>query len=293
MTKVDDERALAFAAERSHLLAVAFRILGSEIDAQDIVQEAWLRYARSDTARVNNLQAWLTTVVTRLCLDLLRRTRESLLDLEDFDRDLRSSDTPEDIAILAAELTEAFVVALDRLSPEQRVALVLHDVFGTPFEEVAHVLATTTGSAKKLASRARSRLAGDFPRSSRASDDAVAERVVCAFLTAAKEGNVDALVAVLHPDVTRTADPQALPHGSPQRVVGIEAVVAETRELRANARAARLASVDGRPGIVVEVDDAVVSALVLQIADGKVRHYDVVADPGRLARLRIERNHHL
>lgn len=287
MREVDDERATAFAAERPHLLAVAFRILGTDVDAQDVVQEAWVRYARSDTAGVDNLQAWLTTVVTRLCLDLLRRNREAPWDANDLDKGPSDANGPEDVAVLAAELTEAFVVTLDRLSPEQRVALVLHDVFGTPFDEVAHVLATTAGSAKKLASRARSRLRADLPRPRIRTADVEAREIVGAFLAAAREGDVDALVAVLHPDVSRTSDPQALPTGATQLIVGIDAVIAETRELQVNARSARLASVDGRPGIVIEIDGAVVTALMVQVADGRVRHYDVVADPHRLARLQI------
>jgi RNA polymerase sigma-70 factor (ECF subfamily) len=121
------------------------------VDAQDVVQEAWARYARAHVDDITNLQAWLTTVVTRLCLDLLRRTRERPRPSEDLEIEGEVVG-PEDVAVLAAELTEAFVVVLDRLTPEQRVALVLHDVFGTPFEEVARVLATTPGSAKKLAS---------------------------------------------------------------------------------------------------------------------------------------------
>lgn len=287
MGAVDDERGTAFAAARPHLLAVAFRILGTDVDAQDVVQEAWVRYARSDTAGVDNLQAWLTTVVTRLCLDLLRRTREVPLHADGLDKAPSHSNGPEDVAVLASELAEAVVVALDRLSPEQRVALILHDVFGIPFDEVARVLAKTTGSAKKLASRARSRLRADLPQPLRRTDDVAAREVVAAFLVAAREGDVDALVAVLHPDVTRTADPQALPTGATQLMVGIDAVIAETQQLQRNARAARLASVDGRPGIVIEIDDAVVTALVVEVAEGRVRHYDVVADPHRLALLHI------
>lgn len=288
MTDLDDARAGAFAAERPHLLAVAFRMLGSDADAQDVVQEAWGRYTRASVDDIANLQAWLTTVVTRLCLDVLRRTREQPSPADDLEVD-REVASPEDVAVLAAELTDAFVVVLDRLSPEQRVALVLHDVFGTPFEEVARVLATTPGSAKKLASRARGRLRGDLRHRSRSQgDDREAGRVVRAFLVAAREGDVDALVAILHPGITRTADPQALPPGAPQRAVGIAAVVAETRALQGNARAAELASIDGRPGIVLLADDVVVTALVVRVDEGRVRHYDVVADPARLGRLRIE-----
>lgn len=289
MSAVRAETDVAFVAERPHLMAVAFRILGSEADAQDVVQEAWARYARSDIDDVRNLQAWLTTVVTRLCIDLLRRTREAPCPEEDLAGRHTEGEGPEEVALLAAELTEAFVVVLGRLSPEQRVALVLHDVFGTPFDEVARILATTPGSAKKLASRARGRVRAGLSPEHRAAADVMAARgVVAAFLAAAQEGDLDGLVAVLHPEITRTADPQALPPGAPQRVAGIEAVAAGTRALQSRARSARLASIDGRPGIVISGAGEVVTALVVHVADGLVRHYDVVADPARLARLRIE-----
>ena len=284
-----DERTVAFAAERPHLLAVAFRILGSDADTQDVVQEAWARYEGAEVSAIRSTQAWLTTVVTRLCIDLLRRSRTVPCDDEQVFGDLPSRDDPEETALLAAELAEAFLVVLDRLSPEQRVAFVLHDVFGTPFEEVGHVLATTPGSAKTLASRARGRLRADLPyRRSEPGDIAAARPAVAAFLTAAQHGDVASLVGVLHPEITRTADPQALPSGAPQRACGVEAIVAETQSFQARAQAARLVTIDGSPGIAVMANGKVVTALVVVVADDLVRHYDVVADPARLARLRIE-----
>jgi len=280
------EQAEVFARERPHLLAVAFRILGSEADAQDVVQEAWTRYVRADTTGIRNAQAWLTTVVTRLCLDLLRRSRELPRRPEDLPPVAAGGD-PQEVALLAGELTEAVTVVLDELTPPQRVAFVLHDVFGMPFEEIARILGTTPGSAKKLGSRARGRLrrAAD-PRPD--ADPREARRVVGAFLKAAQEGDIDGLIAVLHPDVTRTADPQALPPGAAQRVRGVRTVVAETRALRDNARRARLATIDGRPGIAIWADGRPRTALIFRVAHGRIVHYDVVADPHRLARLHIE-----
>jgi RNA polymerase sigma-70 factor (ECF subfamily) len=284
------DRAAVFHRERPQLLAVAFRILGSDADAQDAVQEAWIRYARADLGGVRNVAAWLTTVVTRLCLDRLRRCRE---DPEE-PASLRPEPTaahegPEEVALLACELTEAFAVVLDELTPPQRVALVLHDVFGMPFDEVARVLDTTPGSAKKLASRARGRVrrtTGAPGADPDGSDDA--RRVADAFLRAARQGDVDALVRLLDPGVTRTADPQALPPGSAQRVTGARAVIRETRALRDNARRARTATIDGRPGIAVRSDGGLRAALVLHVEDGCIVHYDVVADPRRLALLHVE-----
>jgi RNA polymerase sigma-70 factor (ECF subfamily) len=283
----DADRVGVFGRERPHLLAVAFRILGSEADAQDVVQEAWIRYARADLGQVQNVPAWLTTVATRLCLDLLRRARECPCQPADLPvPPTGGAGSPEQVALLAGELTEAFAIVLDELTPPQRVALILHDVFGTPFDEVAHVLGTTPASAKKLAGRARERVRR--PASAPAADPRAARRVVSAFLRAAQEGDVDGLVGLLHPGVTRTADPQALPAGAAQRVSGAQAVVAETQAFRATAQRARVVTIDRQPGIAVMSDHDLRVALVFQVAGDRIAHYDVIADPQRLALLRIE-----
>ncbi|HWB38298.1 MAG TPA: sigma factor-like helix-turn-helix DNA-binding protein, partial [Rugosimonospora sp.] len=171
----------------------------------------------------------------------------------------------------------------EELTPPQRVALILHDVFGAPFEEIAHILGTTTESAKKLASRARGRVRRTAWPDVESTE---AHRVVSAFMKAARQGDIDGLVEVLHPDVTRTADPQVLRPGAPQRVRGRKAVVEETRMMQASAQRARLALIDGRPGIAVGTGPQ--AALVFHIADGLIVRYDVVADPLRLALLHIE-----
>ena len=296
MTGGDHEA--VFQRERPHLLAVAFRILGSDADAQDIVQEAWTRYATADLSGVRNVAAWLTTVVTRLCLDALRRARERPHEPAELPVPAADVAGPEDVALLAGELTEAMTVVVTALTPPQRVALILHDVFGTPFEEVAHILETTPGAAKKLASRARARLRGPVrpphaPASASASsaraapdaDPAAARDVVAAFLRAARDGDVDGLVAVLDPDVVRTADPQALPPGAGQRVRGARRVVEETRALRDTARRARLTAVHGRPAIAVGCGPRPEAVLVFRVAGGRIAAYDVIADPYRLAPL--------
>jgi len=245
------------------------------------VQEAWTRYVRADLGEIRNVQAWLTTVVTRLCLDLLRRSRERPRSPEELPEP--AGDDPEEVVLLAAELTAAFTVVVEELTPPQRVALILHDVFGAPFEEVAHILGTTAGSAKKLASRARGRVRrAAWPDA----ESAEAQRVVGAFMKAARQGDIDGLVEVLHPDVTRTADPQILRPGTPQLVRGRKAVVEETRVMRADARRARMVLVDGRPGVAVGAQPQAV--LVFHVADGLIVHYDVIADPRRLALLHIE-----
>lgn len=280
------DQVTVFRREYSHLLAVAFRILGSDADAQDVVQEAWLRYARVDVEHVRNEPAWLTTVVTRLCLDVLRRSREYPLEPVDFPAaSADNGDNPEEIALLAGELTEAFTILLDELTPPQRVALILHDVFGTPFEEVAHVLGTTSGSAKKLASRARGRIRR--PTSAGSVDPGAAREVVSAFLRAAQQGDIDGLVGLLHPNVTRTADPQALPPDTALRVRGVQAVVTETQSFRDHARRARMVEIDGQPGIAVMSGHLPLTALVFHIAGDRIVHYDVIADPRRLALLDV------
>ncbi|MGP4018880.1 sigma-70 family RNA polymerase sigma factor [Saccharopolyspora sp. 5N708] len=280
---MDGNTDAVFDRERPHLLAVAFRVLGSDADAQDVVQEAWIRYRRADLEHVGNVAAWLTTVVTRLCLDLLRRSRESPREPAGMPESADDVEGPEEVALLAGDLAEAMAIVLDELTPPQRVALVLHDVFGVPFDEVAHLLGTTSGSAKKLASRARARVR----RSASAvdTDPDSARRVVSAFLKAAQQGDIDGLVQVLHPGVTRTADPQALPPGAALRVAGVQTVVAETRALQANARRARVATVDGQPGIVVASDRGPSVALVFRVIGERIAHYDVIADPRRLALL--------
>ena len=283
----DADRVPVFRRERPHLLAVAFRILGSEADAQDVLQEAWIRYARADVDEIGNVPAWLTTVVTRLCLDLLRRSRDVPVEAPDLLEPADEAGGPEEIALLAADLTEAIAIVLDELTPPQRVALILHDVFGTPFEEVAHILATTPASAKKMASRARERVR--HRAGAPDADPGNARHVVTAFLRAAQDGDLGGLVEVLHPDVTRTADPQVLPPGAAQRIRGAEAVVAETRTpaMQANARQARLVTINGHPGIAVASRRGLRAAIVIRIAGGRIVHYDVIADPLRLALLNI------
>jgi RNA polymerase sigma factor (sigma-70 family) len=286
---VTGDRLQVFTHERRHLLAVASRILGSSADAQDVVQEAWIRYAGIEPEEVRNPAAWLTTVVTRQCLDVLRRRHETLPEPAEWSVPTMaagSDDGPEEVALLAWELTDAITVLLERLTPPQRVALILHDAFGTPFDQVGWILGTSPGSAKKLASRARARVRhgteGPPP------DLALAREVVAKFLRAAQQGDVNALIAVLDPEVSRTSDPQVLGAGAAHRVQGAELVVAEARRFQAIARRAHLVEIDGRPALAVISGQRVAAALVFVISGDRIRHYDVVADPQRLALLHIE-----
>ncbi len=169
----DAQKAVTFQRERPHLLSVAFRILGSESDAEDVVQDTWIKFSLADTDAVRNISAWLTTVATRVCLDMLRRRREISLEAE-LSQDMR--DEPQEAALLAEELTAAFVVVLDELTPAQRVALVLHDAFGATFEEIARILGINSVSAKKLASRARGRVRRSIPGSPEHPTESAANR---------------------------------------------------------------------------------------------------------------------
>lgn len=280
------QRLKIFERERRHLLCIAFRILGSQADAEDVVQETWIRYDQADTSNVQNLPAWLTTVASRLCVDVLRRRRDIPHEAPEL---AQPADDPvtdaEQTALLADELTSAFTIVLNELTPPQRVALVLHDAFGVPFEEIAHILNTTLASAKKLASRARQRVRRRVAISP--NNTSGAHEVVEAFLHAVQEGNTDDLVALLDPDVIRFADPQVLPAGAAQRIQGVKLAIEEAARFRANASRGRLARIDGRPGIVIVSGRDLQLAILLRVQNQRIVQYDVVGDPQRLALLNI------
>lgn len=273
-----------FQHQRQHLLAIAFRIVASEVDAEDAVQETWIRFAGADVSSVQNVPAWLTTVVTRLCLDILRRRREIRREEPELLAD--EGQQPEEVVLLADELSAAFVVLLEELTPPQRVALVLHDAFGTPFDEIAHILGTTETSARKMASRGRARVRRVSVPSEQ--DNERVRKVVQAFLHAARAGDTKRLVQLLDPDVVRLADPQVLPLGGKQRIAGVDAVVAQTLLFRGSAMKAKMATIDGSPGVVVLAGEKVAAALVIRVHADRIVQYDVVADRQRLARLHIE-----
>jgi RNA polymerase sigma-70 factor (ECF subfamily) len=192
---------------------------------------------------------------------------------------------PEETALLAGELTTAFTIVLNELTPPQRVALVLHDAFGVPFDDIAHILGTTLASTKKLASRARARVRGRIAIDHEDNDNV--RPVVEAFLQAAQDGNSERLAALLDPDVIRIADPHVLPPGGAQRVQGAQAVLDDTIRFRSVATRAHVAGVDGRPGIVLFAGRDLQLALVLRIANKRVVQFEVIADPQRLRRLKV------
>ena len=275
---------VGFEEHRPHLNAVAYRMLGSRAEAEDAVQEAWLRVTRADTAAVDNVGGWLTTVVARICLNVLRtRHREEPLDAHVPDPVLAriESSDPEQEALLADSVGLALLVVLETLSPAERLAFVLHDMFSMPFDEIAAVLDRSETATRQLASRARRRVRGARPG---ADADLGAQRaVVEAFLAAARGGDLETLVSLLAPDVVVRADGGTL---RPSSVVqGREAVARGATTFARVAELSRLALVNGSVGAVGLTGGRIVSVAAFTVSDGRVTALDILTDPERLARL--------
>ncbi|HZG90000.1 MAG TPA: RNA polymerase sigma factor SigJ [Pseudonocardia sp.] len=275
-----------FDEHRGYLRSVAFRMLGSVSEADDAVQEAWLRLSRSDVSGVDNLQGWLTTVVARISLDALRSRRHRRE--EPFGPQLpepivrRDEGTdPEHEALLADSVGLALLVVLETLAPPERLAFVLHDMFAVPFGDIAVIVGRSPAAARQLASRARRRVRGaPVPDT----DLSAQRRVVAAFLAASREGDFDALVAVLDPDVVLRAD-REVPAGASREVRGAHAVAARALEFSGPARTARAALVNGAAGAVLAPHGRPFAVMGFTVRDDKIAAIDVVADPARLARL--------
>jgi RNA polymerase sigma-70 factor (ECF subfamily) len=296
---VSDRELLAesFEDRRAHLQAVALRLLGSRQDADEAVQEAWLRLSRTDADAVDNLGGWLTTVVGRICLDMLRAraARPEVMAEEPPEpaSTLRPVPSPEDEALLADTVGLALGVVLDTLEPAERLAFVLHDMFGVPFEEIAPIVGRTPTAARKLASRARGRVRSDpaVP----ATDASAQRAVVAAFLKAAREGDFAELLRLLDPDVVLRADPVAvamacgrLEAGAPALEEEIRGADAVMRVFAGRARAARPALVDGLPGAVFAPGGNPAVAFSFLVDDGHVIAIELLSDPEVLADLEIE-----
>jgi RNA polymerase sigma factor (sigma-70 family) len=277
-----------FEAHRPQLRAVAYRMLGSLSEADDAVQEAWLRLSRADTSGVENLGGWLTTVVARVCLDTLRARssrREQPLGVHLPDPILSRVDglDPEQQALLAEGVGLALLVVLDTLAPAERLAFVLHDTFAVPFEEIAPIVGRSPAATRQLASRARRRVqaAAAVPDA----DLARQRSVVDAFFAAARRGDFDALVAVLDPDVVLRADRGAVPV-SPARVVrGAPAVARQALSFARLALFVRPALVNGAAGVVVASGGRPFSVMGFTVRGGRIVEIDVLADPARLRQL--------
>lgn len=276
-----------FEANRSHLQAVAYRMLGSLAEADDAVQESWLRLSRSDTSGVENLGGWLTTVVARICLDMLRsRTsrREESLEASASEQGVEREGgiDPEQEAILADSVGLALLVVLDTLNPAERLAFVLHDIFAVPFEEIAPIVERSPTAARQLASRARRRVQG--AKTKREADIAYQREVVDAFLTASRSGDFEALLAVLDPDVVFRHDRAVVPEGASMEVRGAKAVA---EQFVGRAHGTKTALVDGKVGAVVASRRKLFLALNLTLKEGKISEIQVVAEPERLRQMRI------
>jgi RNA polymerase sigma factor (sigma-70 family) len=283
----DELLAREFERHRTHLRAVAYRMLGSVGEAEDAVQEAWLRLNRSEDARIENLAAWLTTVVGRVSLDMLRARRsrreeqfggrlpEPIVSVDDLT-------DPEQEALLADSVGLALLVVLETLTPSERLAFVLHDMFAVPFEDIAPIVGRTPVATRQLASRARRRVHGQTPSPD---VDLVKQReVVDAFLAASRSGDFEALIAVLDPDVVFRADRG--PAGEPTSVEGAAAVAQQVLARGSRfAPFARPAIVNGAAGVIVAPGRKPIAVVGFTVVGGRIVEIDVIADPAKLGRL--------
>jgi RNA polymerase sigma-70 factor (ECF subfamily) len=296
---MSDLLASRFDASRAHLRAVAFRMLGSHGEAEDAVQEAWLRLMRSEADGIDNVEGWLTTVVARVCLDMLRTRksrREDELDQGGVEAAGEAPSTdPEAEVLLADALGPALLVLLETLAPAERVAFVLHDLFDLSFDEIAPIVGRTPVAARQLASRARRRIKG---AKTDAQADAVHQReLVAAFFAATRAGDMAALLTLLDPDVVLRADAVAVKTAAANRAKGAPAPKLESEIrgaetvaglLKGGASAAQLALVDGVAGAVWAPGGIPVTAFAFTVRDGKIAAIDLIMDRARIKAMAIE-----
>ena len=279
-----DWLAARFEEQRGRLRTVAYRMLGSQAEADDAVQNSWLRLSGADTSEVENLAGWLTTVVARECLKMLRsrrgRREEPLGDTmtEPPTADRQTGD-PEAAVLLADSVGPALMVVLDTLAPAERLAFVLHDIFAVPFHDIAPILERSPVATRQLASRARRRVQGATPP--RQVDLARQRRVVDAFLTALRDGNFDALVTLLDPEVVLRDDSAGLPGGA-ATMRGAHAVGAYALKFSRGARFVRPALVDGTPGLAIRLPGRLIGALGFTFDGDTIAAIDMISDRGRL-----------
>ena len=291
MEPVDQEQlAAAFEQQRTHLRAVAYRMLGSVHEADDAVQEGWLRLARSDAAAIDNVAAWLTTVVSRICLDHLRtrgHRREDALPEHDADADADLADADADPvhdALLADQVGSALQVVLDTLSPAERLAFVLHDLFALPFEEVGTVMGRTSAAVRQLASRGRRRVQSADDEEAAPAERRTQRQVVEAFLTASRSGDLQGLLDVLDPDAVVRADAGAVAMGAQPVLSGVDAVA---QHFNGRARGARLVDIDGYAGAAWSPEGELKVAFGFVVTDGRISEIELIADPEVLSTLEV------
>jgi RNA polymerase sigma factor (sigma-70 family) len=280
---MDEPLAARFEHSRDHLRGVAYRMLGSVTEADDAVQEAWLRLSRADAGAVGNLGGWLTTVVARVCLDMLRARATKREVPPDTAPDPATVASPEDEALLADSVGLALLVVLDTLAPAERLAFVLHDMFAVPFEEIAPIVGRTPAAARQLASRARRRVQGSPPALD--ADASRRKKIVDAFLAASRNGDFEGLLAVLDPDVAFRADEAAQRLGSLGEMRGA-ATVAEA--FKGRATAARPALVDGGFALAVVLGGQLRIVVRLIISGERISAIEAVADAEQIGTFDVE-----
>jgi RNA polymerase sigma-70 factor, ECF subfamily len=289
----NDQLARRYEASRPRLRAMAYRMLGSLSDAEDAVQEGWMHASAAGAGGVANLEGWFTTIVARVCLDMLRSRKSRREELLDPDEAMAAvagasaADGPESEAVLADSVGLALLVVLDTLPPAERVAFVLHDTFGLPFDEIAAITGRSPAAARQLASRARRRISGGEPDAPASARLARQRQVAEAFLAASRGGDLAGLIAVLDPDVVLTSDAAAVPGGVARTIRGAQAVARGARVAAERSRYGRVALVNGAPGLVMAPGGRLVVALAFTFSEDKITGIDVIADPERLAVLDI------
>jgi RNA polymerase sigma factor (sigma-70 family) len=287
---MDEKNWLAgkFEENRSRLRAVAYRMLGSASEADDAVQETWLRLSQSAASEIENLGGWLTTVVARVCLDMLRSRksrREDELDAHVAESSANAASDPEQEALVADSVGLALLIVLDKLAPAERVAFVLHDLFAVPFEEIAPIVGRTPTATRKLASRTRKRVHG----ASAVPPTGLREqrKIARAFLDALRTGDVEGLIAVLDPDVTFRADEDAARPGAPREIHGALNWARGAVAFSQMARAMRPALINGSVGLVWAPKGGVLRVVRFAFARGKIARAEAIADPARLGQLDV------
>ncbi|GAA1975045.1 sigma-70 family RNA polymerase sigma factor [Catenulispora subtropica] len=282
----EDFLAEQFRRYRPRLRAVAYRMLGSLSESDDALQEAWLRASAAASEDIRNYDAWLITIVARVCLNMLRartQRKEDSLEIHIPDPVVCAEDetNPETLALTADSVGLAMMIVLDTLAPAERFAFVLHDMFAVPFEEIAELLEKTPAATRQLASRARRRVEGKAPVPD--PDLAKQRAAVEAFFAAARNGDFQALVAVLHPDVVLRADGGLLRAGQTAKLTGAETVASQATLARSLQPFARPVLVNGAPGVFAIRDGKPISLMAFTVVDGKVASIEVILDPERLA----------
>jgi RNA polymerase sigma factor (sigma-70 family) len=291
---MDENLAAQFQANRGRLQSMAYRILGSLTEAEDAVQEAWIRLSRSDPEAIDNLGGWLTTVVSRVCLGMLRaRGAHPEEPLDDRDEMALESVGPEDEVVLADTMGSALLLVLETLSPPERLAFVLHDLFAVPFEDIAPIVGRSPGAARQMASRARRRVQGSDE--ARPGDRRRQQEVVEAFLAASRQGDFEALVRLLDPDAVLRADRAAVKAATANRNKGAPALAPEVRGGRAvadalvgRAQGAQLALIDGSAGAVWAPGGRPRAIFAFRVVGGTIAEIEIVTEPSVVAALPVE-----